>query len=241
MSQEQTKRRGGGGGDDDDALALGVLHRVVHRLGVVGAAEGHQDDVGAVVGRPDHAGDGVGVPAGAVGAQDLHRGDAGPGVGDAGDALAVVDARGGDAGHGGAVAVGVAVRVAAVQEAPAPGHAAGEVGVRAIDAGVEHGDPGVAEVGEVERCEPGPYRVGRGENDARGLAELRHGLGQLRPASPARAGNVCLAVGEARSDIEHRGVTGIDQCLQLLRRDLRRCDGLEPEHRLHRAAALDRP
>ena len=61
-------------------------------------------------------------------------------VADAGDAGAVVGRGGDDARHGGAVAVRVGRAVRAVEDVVPRDELAGEVGMRAVDAGVEDRD-----------------------------------------------------------------------------------------------------
>ena len=93
-----------------------------------------------MIGRVDDALDDVRVLAGAVCAQHGDGHDADAGETDSGDTRAVVGLGRDDPGHGSAVAVRIGQAVGAVQDRRAGHEVAVEVGMRTVDAGVEHGD-----------------------------------------------------------------------------------------------------
>ena len=93
-----------------------------------------------MVGCVDDPGDDVAVLARPVGAENCDRHHAHARVTDAGDAYAIVRRGVDDAGHPGAVTVRVGRSVRGVENRRAGNELAGEVRMRGIHAGVEHGD-----------------------------------------------------------------------------------------------------
>ena len=103
-------------------------------------AEREVDDVRAVIDGPDDAFDDVAVLPEPVRVEHGHRHDLDADEADARDADAVARPGGDDAGHGRSVAVGIARRRRPGDEAGAGHQPAGEVGMRGVDTGVQHGD-----------------------------------------------------------------------------------------------------
>ena len=95
-----------------------------------------------MVGCIDHAGDDVAVLAETARVENGDRHYLYARVTDTRDAGAVVCRGGDDAGHGGAVAVGIDVRIGAGEDGGASDELAGKVRVRGVNAGVEEGDYG---------------------------------------------------------------------------------------------------
>ncbi len=154
-----------------------------------------------MVGCPDEALDDITVTAEAVGAEHRDRHDLDAVVPDAGDPDAVVRRRSDDAGHLSAVAVRVGRRGRG-EERRAGDELAGEVGVGAVDARVEHGDD--RGPGRVDRAiDLVPADLGEGPLVSERRV-VRSGLGGAAPVELDRGDR---GVGSKGGD---GGVTGLD-------------------------------
>ena len=203
-----------GGGDDHDVVLGRVLHELFHDPTEIAGTEAHVDDPGAPSPRFDQTSSNEPGVAVTVGIEDTDRQD--PGLGrhqcdDPGDVGAVAERFVHETLAAVVDAVGDLARVGvAVHDVDAAGvDASGEIGVFAIDPGVEHchdrlcGDgqrpyrqPGVAEADLGDRVGArGSGRVGR--------ADIGPGVSLAPGELRQRASDVRLDVHDARDVADH--------------------------------------